>query len=158
MNEAMKTCPVCGVSGPLGEFRQYNCKLCARATDRAYYRKKRQDPAYVMAQRKRDRDRRKLRYHEDPVWREAQKVLKDTRQRGRLRRHVVVQGRVRKAIKTGELVPDEHCSRCGHDFSEHRRHAHHADYSKPLEVEWLCQPCHCEEHRKLAPATLPPSR
>ena len=28
-----------------------------------------------------------------------------------------------------------------------RSEAHHRDYSKPLEVEWLCRPCHDDEHR-----------
>lgn len=34
------------------------------------------------------------------------------------------------------------CQKCGSDKSQ----MHHHDYSKPLEVEWLCRPCHMGEH------------
>jgi len=36
------------------------------------------------------------------------------------------------------------CTVCGAMKSE----AHHEDYSKPLEVTWLCRTCHKAEHRK----------
>lgn len=26
---------------------------------------------------------------------------------------------------------------------------HHPDYSKPLEVVWMCRPCHLAEHKRL---------
>lgn len=50
---------------------------------------------------------------------------------------------VYKAKRSGRLVP-EPCETCGSDES----HAHHEDYSKPLEVRWLCQPCHNREHSR----------
>ena len=36
------------------------------------------------------------------------------------------------------------CQHCGNNV---RLHAHHLDYSKPLEVKWLCPLCHCAIHR-----------
>ena len=39
------------------------------------------------------------------------------------------------------------CSQCG---VEGRIEAHHPDYSKPLEVVWLCRIHHVEAHRVVA--------
>lgn len=43
----------------------------------------------------------------------------------------------------GKLA-QQSCAHCGSPDSQ----MHHHDYSKPLEVEWLCRPCHMDEHRK----------
>ena len=48
---------------------------------------------------------------------------------------------VSNALRDGRLTR-EPCSRCG---SGVRVQAHHADYTKPLDVEWLCFRCHREE-------------
>jgi ribosomal protein S27AE len=51
---------------------------------------------------------------------------------------------VARAIRNGSLfrLP---CVRCG----EAKSVAHHEDYDKPLEVMWLCQPCHKQRHKEL---------
>ncbi len=46
---------------------------------------------------------------------------------------------IRKAIREGKLTPKP-CEICG----EPRTQAHHEDYSKPLEVKWLCKNHHVE--------------
>jgi hypothetical protein len=51
---------------------------------------------------------------------------------------------VHRALKTGELFMPLWCQRC---HCVHEIEAHHHDYSKPLDVEWLCQTCHGLEHR-----------
>src|ERR1039457_1485254 len=60
---------------------------------------------------------------------------------------------VKYAIRDGELTIPERCSRCNAlDVPQRdgRRslHAHHKDYAKPLDVEWLCSFCHGNERRK----------
>ena len=38
---------------------------------------------------------------------------------------------------------------CAHCGTSKRVEGHHPDYSKPLEVVWLCRPDHKSEHRRL---------
>lgn len=54
---------------------------------------------------------------------------------------------VQKAIKDGRLVRSSTCEKCGN--TKHLQ-AHHNDYSKPLEVEWLCRSCHTKHHNETA--------
>jgi hypothetical protein len=60
------------------------------------------------------------------------------------------QNKVEYAIRAGDLIPKA-CEVCGsaETFSDGRRsvQAHHDDYNKPLDVRWLCQPCHHEWHK-----------
>lgn len=53
------------------------------------------------------------------------------------------QGLVSRALKKGTLVRQP-CEKCGKSL---RIEAHHDDYSKPLEIRWLCRWCHAEFHR-----------
>ena len=48
-----------------------------------------------------------------------------------------------KAIRDGSLIRQP-CERCGHPKTD----GHHEDYSKPLDVIWLCRRCHLQHHRK----------
>ena len=47
------------------------------------------------------------------------------------------------AISAGKVVRQP-CEVCG----AFPAHAHHNDYSKPLDILWLCQDCHNELHGK----------
>ena len=46
---------------------------------------------------------------------------------------------VAQALIKGKLVTPDACERCG---DSEPLQAHHADYTKKLEVRWLCRPCH----------------
>lgn len=46
---------------------------------------------------------------------------------------------VEKAIRNGVLVRPDRCSQCG---KECKPDAAHTDYTKPLDVLWLCRKCH----------------
>jgi hypothetical protein len=49
--------------------------------------------------------------------------------------------KVNRAVRAGNLF-SEPCELCGSEET----HAHHDDYSKPLNVRWLCPPHHKEWH------------
>jgi hypothetical protein len=59
------------------------------------------------------------------------------------RQHHKARRAVRTAIASGRLVRIP-CESCGCEPTQ----AHHDDYSKPLDVRWLCPPCHRVHHAK----------
>lgn len=50
------------------------------------------------------------------------------------------------AVRGGRLVNPCVCETCGESFPKKYIHAHHDDYSKPLDVRWVCVACHAKEH------------
>ena len=46
------------------------------------------------------------------------------------------------AVKTGKVKKPDICSHCKKRFQIGQIEGHHADYSKPFDVEWLCTSCH----------------
>ena len=52
---------------------------------------------------------------------------------------------ISSAIKLGKIIRPEICQSCG---KTGRIEAHHSDYSKIFNVDWLCTKCHGKEHRK----------
>jgi hypothetical protein len=49
-------------------------------------------------------------------------------------------------IRRGRIIRPPQCEICMKDC---KPDGHHKDYSKPLEVQWLCKLCHFHEHGKL---------
>ena len=60
---------------------------------------------------------------------------------------------VRNAVRAGDLVRPGSCSACGRETPKIQ--GHHADYMKPLCVEWLCVPCHRSRHSRATTAAEP---
>ena len=60
---------------------------------------------------------------------------------------------LRDAVRCGNVPKASACEDCG---ATTRLHGHHADYSKPLVVRWLCPPCHGKLHRQDALSSPPP--
>jgi len=56
---------------------------------------------------------------------------------------VVAQNAFKSQIRNGNIVRPETCSTCGETGVIS---GHHKDYTKPLEVIWLCHSCHKRTH------------
>lgn len=53
------------------------------------------------------------------------------------------------AVRRGKLKVQP-CEKCGASNAE----KHHDDYSKPLEIRWLCRGCHMEHHKEVSGSEL----
>lgn len=53
--------------------------------------------------------------------------------------------RVANAVKAGKVIKPDRCSKC---HTVKKLDGHHEDYSKPLDVLWLCRQCHADIHKK----------
>lgn len=152
----MKQCFKCGEEKPLTEFYAHpqmadghlnKCKDCAkkdvlknRASRVEYYR------AYDRDRFQNNPDRRAAtleanRRNYDP--RKASAA--NRRHRGRYPERYTAKNAVNNAVRDGKLERQPFCEICG----EPSQHAHHDDYSKPLDVRWLCGPCHRRVHREI---------
>lgn len=117
------------------------------------YRERHPEKISAKAKRQREREPERLRrtaresaarrYAADPSRVKAQ--ARSWRERNGDRR--TAQRRLASAVEKGEVVRPEACERCGSEPGRGRDgrrliQGHHADYEKPLEVEWVCPPCH----------------
>ena len=138
----MKTCFRCGASRALEDFYRHpmmadghlgKCKACTRADVRRR-RLARLDAvrAYDRARASRPA-RRACAAKVGAAWCAAHP--------GRKRTHADVQ----RARRAGLLVRPDHCAAC---WTVGRVEAHHADYGRPLDVVWLCKPCHAIADRE----------
>lgn len=136
-----KRCFKCGDDKPLDEFYKHSrmadghlnkCKACTKS-DASNHRQENVERirAYDRERAKRP-DRIRAAVEQTRVWRAA-----DSR---RAKAHAAVC----RALRSGELERQP-CERCG----EVKAYAHHEDYDKPLDVVWLCQPCHKERHKEM---------
>lgn len=140
--QAYKRCTKCGTVKPLDDFprerratdgRQSYCKACDLAKNRAWRR----------ANRRREAARHRRWREDHPEYMAAAQKLYPEKHNAR--------EAARNAVKDGRLVKPDCCEDCGGEFEPRLLQGHHADYSKPLEVEWLCGNCHGARHRLTFP-------
>jgi ribosomal protein S27AE len=79
-------------------------------------------------------------YHQSNAGKVAAKISA-ARQMAKAPEKVAARQEVLKALRKGSLVRQP-CSICGEAVVQ----AHHDDYSKPLDVIWLCRTCHDDAH------------
>jgi hypothetical protein len=143
----MKGCSRCGVEKPLTEFyadkgspdgRRSYCKPChlAQMKSSRTAEKRRED-----SRRRRERDPEAVREH-SRAWAQANPERRRERNQRFRAQHPEkdrAHNLVGKAVARGTLTKPDACEDCGRDG---RIEAHHDDYARPLEVRWLCKPCH----------------
>jgi len=141
MTHSEKQCFKCSNIKPLSEFYKHSgmadghlnkCKECTR-NDAAKHR-----DGNLEKVRAYDRERGKLSHR----IKAATAITKAWRSEDGRRQ--TAHSAVARAIRSGNLCR-EPCVRCGDQKSV----AHHEDYDKPLDVMWLCQPCHKQRHKEL---------
>jgi hypothetical protein len=125
--------------------REHRLKNLAKYTEKdREYRESHRDEIRERNQEYRDNNRDKSRAWTAKAckkWREKHgaEYYREYRTReGEIKRHAA-RVRVYDAIQRGTLIRPDHCTLCGKPC---KPHAHHDDYAKPLEVIWLCSPCH----------------
>lgn len=111
----------------MADGRLNKCKDCAKIDTRQWYALTRDARASYDLKRDRTAERR----------RQRQEAGKRHRQKHPDR--AAARTAVSNAVKRGDLIRQP-CQLCGATKSQ----AHHRDYSRPLDVEWMCFRCHRE--------------
>lgn len=134
---AQKRCFRCGETQPLSEFYSHprmkdghlnKCKECARKDIKANRTAKRGQYSEYDRQR-----------NQRPERRSAKREMY-SRARENNPQKIAARSSVRTALEAGR-IDRQPCKFCGDPKSE----AHHEDYSKPLDVVWVCFKCHREK-------------
>lgn len=135
MKTTLKTCFKCQARKPLTEFYKHpqmgdghvnKCKECNKLD----VRKNRQAKSGYYREYDRNRGNR-----QPP---EYQREYRDKNPE-RYKAHYAVTN----AVRDGKIARSDCCEGCGSGF---RIEGHHQDYSKPLDVVWLCSACHSFVH------------
>ena len=76
------------------------------------------------------------------------KIFHSSRKRYRKkhREKVQAENKINDALRTGKLTRPTECSVCHKKCTPH---GHHFDYTKPLEVIWVCPACHSKIHKQI---------
>lgn len=155
-----KVCKKCGRELPISEFyvhKEMNdghlsfCKECVRAR----VHKHRENN--IERIREYDRNRSKTEERKNQKKRQVLRVKQNQEKYKTLLKQKnnwnkknkekrQAHSKVEKALKIGLLNNPNKCEVCGKTNCEIE--AHHYDYSKPLDVIWLCTECHGKVHRQ----------
>jgi hypothetical protein len=141
MDCVKKTCFKCSRELPLQEFYKHKamadghlgkCKDCTKRDSSARYEAKREE---CSRQAKERNNRPEVR---------AKWADKQRRQRARHPERYQARTKLGNAVRDRRIIKPKICDGCK---EEKPLQAHHHDYSKPLDVRWLCFACHRElEH------------
>ena len=132
-----KVCFKCDTLKPLSGYYKHaemsdgylgKCKECTKS-DVAAHRAEN-----ISKIREYDRDRAKLPHRKAHIKRTVERHNEENPLQYSAR------NKVNNAVRDGRLLKPASCSKCGDNH--HQIEGHHEDYSKPLDVIWVCPPCH----------------
>ena len=153
----MKTCIHCDNEKPQNAFYRHDrmadgrlncCKECVKKRVRSHREQnidkiRAYDRARGLNEDRKAGNRRRYRERiSTPAGRKREWARAKTYQKSDKRACNIIVG---NAIRRGQLVKQP-CTRCG--TTDHN-HAHHEDYTQPMDVTWLCRSCHGERHREI---------
>ena len=168
----MKQCTKCGETKEYSEFgicKRYldgyrsSCKICFREyqnkwakdkvelkrASRTRYRERnrnhirKMDRKYYVenADKLRESSKKKMK-----VYLENKGVQTRIKSKNDFPEKIKARELLKTEVRSGRMKKPDQCQICSGKPS--RIEAHHHDYNKPLEVVWLCAPCHRKVHRK----------
>jgi hypothetical protein len=115
-----------------------------KAIDKAYRERHREQ---VAAREKayKERHREQIAAYKKAYKASARGKDVDRRYEERHRDKHLARRAIDNAVQNGRIIKPDRCSECG---AKCLPHGHHDDYTKPLDVRWLCARCHVEVHRQ----------
>lgn len=156
-----RVCKICGQAKPESEFYPIKkwfdsyCKPCRCAYQRDLYVKTK--PERQAYERSRatlpHRVEARRTYIKSNNGKEAMRAA-HRREYRKFPEKFAARSALRKAIKSGDVARGA-CKVCG---KTDRIHGHHEDYSKPLDVIWLCDKHHRELHASIKDGALSSDR
>lgn len=149
----MLTCSICGEAKAESNYYgccRATCKDCYKARVRAYRaanieRIREYDRNRPNAPQRADAHSRRYEWDKMDAEKKAKVLATKSAWTERNQHKRAAQLIVQKAIRAKKLSPKP-CERCGFALGVH---GHHEDYSKPLDVIWLCKKCHGQRHREI---------
>jgi hypothetical protein len=153
----MKKCFKCGIEKDISEFYVHKemadghlnkCKDCTKKdsfgrTKEEIEKRKERDRNRPNAKERVKKNCERLKNNEKARL-ENNKRKKEWYQKNKHKKNANL--KVSRALFTGLLKRPIKCEKCN---LEKKLEAHHEDYSKPLEVVWLCIECHNNRHKEL---------
>ena len=161
----MKTCNKCAAQKQDSDF-YHNRRICKKCickqqiewqkTPEGRASHKRATARYRASESGQDKIRE---YRESPAGKESQRVGKKNflsrnpnawriyqeRYYNKYPEKKAAKDALRMAVRYKKIDKPDYCSKCG---EKSIIHGHHENYSKPLDVIWLCHLCHVAEHKE----------
>lgn len=140
----MKKCSLCKTEKALSRFEKDNRKPSGYGSRCRTCRQNHNNPAWQQAYREHNREAERTRRRRNRKANATVETMKDKMRYGTEK--VKARAAIRNAVQAGKVIKPHACEGCGDTL--HLLHAHHEDYAKPFDVQWLCSICHGLVHRK----------